>query len=52
MTVFPTSYCTIDEAWGDLRAKKNSKRNKQMDPICELYENKQEIILIFFTIFF
>ena len=39
MTVFPTSYCTIDEAWGDLRAKKSSKRVKQQDPVCELYNN-------------
>jgi hypothetical protein len=49
MTVFPTSYCTIDEAWGDLRAKKNPKRTKQMDPICELYDNKQETELVKFA---
>jgi len=44
MTVFNTSYCSIDEAWGDLQAKPKkdpSKRKKALqDPICELYERK------------
>jgi hypothetical protein len=44
MTVTSTTYCTIDEAWGDLTGgkKKDSKRRKQpvQDPICDLYESR------------
>lgn len=44
MTVLNTSYCTIEEAWGDLtgKSKKDSSKKKryQQDPICDLYERK------------
>lgn len=49
MTVINTSYCSIEEAWGDMTTPPPSKRKdvqqkkKRMqpqDPICELYENK------------
>lgn len=50
MTVMNTTYCSIDEAWGDLtgNAKKQNRKKKTsfpqqeealiQDPICDLYE--------------
>jgi hypothetical protein len=33
------NYATIEEAWGDMSGRKR-KKNKNQDPICELYETK------------
>jgi len=32
-------YATINEAWGDL--EKKTKRRKNQDPICDLYEQRE-----------
>lgn len=43
MTVINTNYCTIDEAWGggDMANKKEKRKKTNVDPICDLYNNKK-----------
>ena len=39
MTVFNTNYANIDDAYGFLNPKLNSKNKKNADPLCQLYDN-------------
>lgn len=41
MTVINTNYCTIDEAWGGDMGKKEKRKKTNVDPICDLYNNKK-----------